>query len=365
VNLAVFRRLPSGRGDQALSAPLPAISIVIPARNEEAAIGATLDAALRQDYPRFEVIVVDDGSTDGTAAEIARRAGDPRLLAIAGAPLPAGWLGKPHALFQGAKRASGDFLLFMDADVRLAPEALRDAMACCRERGLDHLALFPGFERRGFWEEVLMPLLGVTFYMFFPSFLARLPRTGAAFGSGAFNLVRAAAYRAIGGHRLLARSVVDDVRLAMEIKAAGFRSALALGDRQVRLRMYHGRREIVLGFTKNLHSALARTPLFSLFNLTAGTVLNTLPYAWPLWAMVAPARALAPAGLTLAAAFALLLGCRAAVQLRLGYPLWPILFHPLAVAMGSWIALRSLGMAHGSGVVRWRGREYCRDETSF
>jgi glycosyltransferase involved in cell wall biosynthesis len=359
-NLIAFRRLPRGTLRER-----PRVSIVIPARNEEAAIGATLDAALAEDYPDFEVIVVDDGSTDGTAAEIGRRAGEPRLSAIAGAPLPEGWLGKPHALFQGSERATGDFLLFMDADVRLAPEALRDAVAFCGEHRLDHLALLPHFERRGFWEEVLMPLLGVAVYMLFPSFLARLPRTRAAFGSGAFNLVRATAYRQIGGHRLLARSVIDDIRLAIEVKAAGFRSAFALGDRLVRLRMYSGRSEIVEGFTKNVHSAVSRMPLFTLFNLTVGTVLNSAPFAWPLWALAAPASALAPPGLALAAGLALLLGSRAAVQLRLGYPLWPILFHPLTVAGGNWIVLRSLWMAHGAGVVRWRGREYARDETSF
>ncbi|HEV7516491.1 MAG TPA: glycosyltransferase family 2 protein [Thermoanaerobaculia bacterium] len=360
VNLALFRRLPKG-----VPAGAPKVSIVIPARNEAASIGATLEAALAQEYPHFEVIVVDDGSTDGTAVEIEQRRGDARLIAITGAPLPPGWLGKPHALFQGTERATGNFLLFMDADVRLAPEALGDAVGFSQARGLDHLALFPGFERRGFWEEVLMPLLGVTFYMFFPSFLARLPRSRAAFGSGAFNLVRATAYRAIGGHRLLARSVIDDVRLAMEVKAAGFASGLALGDHRVRLRMYCGRREIVEGFTKNLHSAVARLPLYTLFTLTVGTVLNTAPFAWPLWAVAAPASAFAPAGLALAAALLLLLGCRAAVQLRLEYPLWPIFFHPLSLGMGNWIVLRSLGVAHGAGVVRWRGREYTRDETSF
>jgi hypothetical protein len=159
--------------------------------------------------------------------------------------------------------------------------------------------------------------------------------------------------------------VIDDIRLAMELKAAGFRSAFALGDRTVRLRMYRGRAEIVEGFTKNLHAAASRMPLVTLFNLTVGTALNVVPFAWPFWALIAPASAGSPAGLALAVALVLLLGCRAAIQLRLGYPLWPIFLHPLMLAGGSWILVRSLRMAHGAGVVRWRGREYPRDGTSF
>ncbi len=361
VNLAVFRRLPRASGDRRW----PRVSIVIPARDEELAIGATVDAALAQAYPDFEVIAVDDGSTDRTGEILRQRAGDARLRVIAGAPLPAGWLGKPHALFQGSSAATGDWLLFMDADVRLAPAALADAVAFCERRGLGHLALFPHFERVGLWEEVLLPLLGMTLFCFFPSFVARSERRRAAFGSGSFNLVRADAYRAMGGHRRLARSVIDDIRLAVEVKAAGFRSDLALGDRVAAIRMYRGRREIVEGFTKNLHAVLGRLPLFSAFNLTLGTALNVAPFAWPAWALLDPAGARGPAGLALAGSLALLLACRGAVQVRLRYPLWPALLHPLTMLMGAWISLRSLGMAHGRQVVRWRGREYGKGETEF
>lgn len=362
VNMAVFRRLPRASGDRRW----PRMSIVIPARDEELSIGATVDAALGQAYPDFEVIAVDDGSTDRTGAILAARIGDPRLKVISGAPLPEGWLGKPHALFQGSSAASGEWLLFMDADVRLAPGALRDAVAFCEERGLGHLALFPRFERVGFWEEVLLPLLGLTLFSFFPSFVAlsgRLRR--AAFGSGAFNLVRADAYRAMGGHRTLARSVIDDIRLAVEVKSAGFRSTLALGDETAVIRMYRGRREIIEGFTKNLHALLTRMPVISAFNLTLGTALNVAPFAWPVWALLDPAGAFGPAGLALSGSLALLLACRGAVQVRLDYPLWPTLFHALTVLTGAWISLRSLRMAHGRKVVRWRGREYGKGETEF
>jgi hypothetical protein len=352
VNLLAFRSMPrsGAEGD------LPLASIVIPARDEERYIGATLDAALAQDYPDFEVLVVDDGSRDGTAEEIRRRTSDPRLRPLAARPLPEGWLGKTNALATGTAEARGGFLLMMDADTRLAPEALRQSVAFAEREELDHLSLVPRFERRGFWEEVLMPLLAVTFTVFTPSFLALSKRVPLAFGGGAFTLVRRSAYEAIGGHGALASSVVDDIRLALELKRAGFASRFVLGLDLARLRMYHGLREIVEGFTKNAHAVYAGREWLAALHVPAGLVVHLAPCAF----LVAPGL-----GASWGAALSLLVASRALVSLRFRYPLWPVLFQPLAALVGTAILLRSLYVAYGEGVVRWRGREYPRGMTRF
>jgi chlorobactene glucosyltransferase len=369
INLLIFHRLPSLDPPGARES-WPRVSLVIPARNEERAIGPTLDAALGQDYPHFEVIVVDDCSTDRTPVEIAARAGDPRLRPLTGTPPPPGWLGKPHALATGTALARGEFLLFIDADVRLAPETLRHAVGHCLRQGLDHLALFPHFVRKGFWEEALMPILAVTGLIYLPSFLAisrRLRRL--ALGGGAFNLVRESAYSAVGGHRKLANSVVDDVRLAMEVKRAGYASTMRLGNHLVSLRMYHGRRELVEGFTKNTHAvvpaSLRRYWIVAGLGVLVGSVLQLAPFFWLVWLALFPGEAFSSAGRTLFASFLILLATRFTVQARMGYPLWPVLAHPLMVLVSAEIQLRSLLMAHRDRVVRWREREYPHETTTF
>jgi chlorobactene glucosyltransferase len=349
VNLLAFRRLPDGNPGRA-----PRVSIVIPARNEERYLGRTLDAALRLDYPDFEVIVIDDGSTDGTAGEIEKRSG-PRLVSSKARPLEPGWLGKPNALATGAGLASGEWILFMDADIELHPRALRDAVAACERNGSDYLTLLPYFERRGFWEELLMPIVAMAAFIYLPSYLAFSRRIPLAAGGGAFGMVRRTAYESIGGHGAIKSSVVDDVRLAIELKRAGFRTMARLGLHRVRLRMYHGRREIVEGFTKNAHAAFGDSALAPVLLVVAALAIDLAPFLWPL----------ATSNAALGWALALLLSCRALVQLRLGFPLWPVFLAPLMTASSVLIVLRSLRMARQDGVVRWRGREYPRETTEF
>jgi hypothetical protein len=347
----------------------PRVTIVIPARNEEEAIGATLDAALLQDYPHLAIAVVDDCSTDGTPREILERSGDTRLRLVTGSPPPPGWLGKPHALHLGACATEGDWILFMDADVRLERTALRHAVGYAEGAQCDHVALFPFFERKGFWEEVLMPVLAQVFVIYLPSFVVLSRRyRRLALGAGAFNLVRRSAYQSIGGHQLIKNSVVDDIRLATELKRAGFRSAMKIGVHLIRIRMYHGLGEFVAGFTKNMH-AVVRAPAgakWMLVALTLGQVfiIHLAPFLWPLWLAAHSAGALST-GLPLALGLALLVVSRVAVHRRFHYPLWPILFHPLQGIILAATQIRSLLMAYGDGVVRWRGREYRREGTSF
>ena len=349
-NLVVFRRL-----EQAGDAPRSRVSIVIPARNEERYIGKTLDAALSQDYPDFEVIVVDDDSTDGTSREIEARASDPRLVPLKSRALEPGWLGKPNALATGAEGATGKWILFMDADVELHPKALEDATAACERHGWDHLALLPHFEREGFWEELLMPVIPVAAFVYLPSFLAFVRRARLAAGGGAFGLVRREAYEAIGGHDWIKNSVVDDIRLAMELKRAGFHSNARMGLHRVSLRMYHGFEEIVEGFTKNAHAGFGESILRPVIFVLLGLWVGVTPFLWPL----------VHSQTELGASLGLLLFCRALVQIRLGFPVWPIFLSPITTVVALFIVLRSLRMARHEGVVRWRGREYRRETTEF
>jgi glycosyltransferase involved in cell wall biosynthesis len=273
-------------------------------------------------------------------------------------------LGKPHALAQGASRAKGEWLLFMDADVRLAPGAIRQAVGRCESEGWDHLTLLAHFERGGFWEEVAMPLLPVFFFVFSPSYLALFRRRELAFGGGAFNLVRRRAYDAIGGHRRIANSIVDDIRLAMELKAAGFTTRTRLDRSLVSLRMYHGLREIINGFTKNAHAIWAgREGAMFVVSLLLFAI-NLVPFLWIPSLLLHP-EAFLPPRLWLGGSLVLLLLCRALVQVRQGFALWSVPLHPLAMVVGFAITVRSLYMAYGEGVVRWRGREYRRHDTSF
>lgn len=228
--------------------------MIIPARHEAANIAETVRRFLAQAYPHLEVIVVDDLSGDGTG-EIARRvaASDPRLTVVRGVEPPPGWLGKPWAMQQGARRATGDLLLFVDADVRYHPAAVR-AMVAFRERtGADLVAILPRLEMRGFWEHVLMPQLACFVFRSMPIVIANRSRVPAlAAGGGIGNLVVRRTYERSGTHEALRDAVIDDVGLARLVRKRGGTTRVALADELVAIRVYRGFREIVAGFTKNM-----------------------------------------------------------------------------------------------------------------
>ncbi len=278
---------------------------------------------------------------------------------------PPGWLGKPHALFQGAAHATGELILFADADVRYDPTAVSESVAMLEAGRIDLLALFPRLEMHGFWENVLMPYLAVS-YFFGPAFWVNsdAQRRYAA-GGGAGMLVRAAAYRAAGGHEALKTSVIDDVGLAIRVRRAGGRCRMAMADDRVRLRMYRGFREVFDGFTKNM--AYVFEGGMGVF-LAASTFFTFL--AWTLPAMTLAAAALGakvpPRDVALAAlAFGLTVAARTGMGVFLKYPAWTAVTQPLTAAVWAGITARSLVWRFVHRRVRWRGRGYDATRARF
>jgi chlorobactene glucosyltransferase len=339
--------------------PFPKVSIIIPARNEERAIAAAVGSQLAQDYPDFEVIVVNDRSTDGTGAILETLSrGNPRLRVVAGSEPPSGWLGKPHALWLGAAAAAGEVLLFADADVRYDRRCLREAASLLLEREADFLGLLPRLEAEGFWENVLMPFVIGAYYGGPGLFASRRRPRWIALGSGAGNMIRRPAYDAIGGHEALKASVIDDVALALRAKLSGLRTCAARAEDRVAVRMYRGLHEVCAGFTKNIAYAYLGWPGAILFCVTAAWfVVSLAPPAFLLLAF-AGVRA-APRDIALAAAgTALPILSRLVLAAAVGDPLWPCFAHPIMAAVWAGIGCRSLYQRVVRRRLTWRGREF-------
>ncbi|HEX8154846.1 MAG TPA: glycosyltransferase [Thermoanaerobaculia bacterium] len=348
VNLLVVRRLRSGPREG------PLVSILIPARDEERTIGRTVRAFLAQTYANLEVIVVNDRSTDTTGALLAA-IDDPRLSVVDGEESPEGWLGKPWALHQASRRARGELLLFVDADVIYEPEAVAAAVAYFRGRDVGLLALFPRFEMEGVGELSVLPMLALSAFSVLPLWLSNRTRIALlAVGGGTGNLMKRADYESAGGHEALRAAVIDDVGMARLMRRAGHRTEAVRADALVRVRMYHGLRESVDGFTKNSFAMFGNVPTALFFTL-AMVVLHLAPYL------------LAATGdaIGIATVIAIIL-TRVVLFAALGYPLWAaLLLHPVMIAIWTWILLRSTWFSGVRRRVTWRGRTYDASRTRF
>ncbi|MDW8405710.1 glycosyltransferase family 2 protein, partial [Chloroflexus sp.] len=232
----------------------PFISILIPARNEERAIRRCVSGALAQRYPHFEVIVVDDGSTDRTPAILAELAAtDSRLRVVPGRPLPPGWVGKCNACQQASDAASGEWLLFLDADTAPAPDLAAALLCHALATNGDMVTIFP-FLELGTWAErlVLPPFIALIVSIFPFERLAQPDvRPDEVLANGQCIFVRRAAYDAIGGHNAVRGEVLEDVRLGQTLRAAGFTVRGAIGMEYLAVRMYTSAAEVAEGLMKN------------------------------------------------------------------------------------------------------------------
>jgi chlorobactene glucosyltransferase len=272
------RRAPNPRDEQPL-ADGPLVSIVLPARDEARGVGRAVASHLAQTYRQIEVIVVDDESQDGTD-QIATRtaAGDPRFRLIRGEPVPDGWVGKSWACWQGARRARGEWLLFSDADVVHAPDALARCLALAIRLGRGGLTLTPGVDTGTAAERIVMPAAATLIEnVLAPGFLVRSPRSGIVMAAGAYLLVRRDVYESFNGHEGIGAHMVDDVALAQAVKRSGGLLYPADGTGLIRLRMYHDLGEMWRGWRKNAAFASAADPTRGIAPALALLVLGLAP----------------------------------------------------------------------------------------
>ena len=265
----------------------PMVSVCVPARDEERGIAACLESLLAQDYPRFEVIAVNDHSSDRTGElirELAEK--DSRLIALDGKDLPQGWLGKPFALHQAFQRSKGDILLFTDADPVFKPHALSTAISTMREKGLDALTLMPQAEFGSFWERAVQPVI----FGFIAS-LTRFRKVNStdhksAMGFGAFLMFKRSAYETIGGHEGGKADVLEDVLIAKRLKKAGLKLLVADAKQLFSIRMYYGFQEIWNGWRKNMFLAMKKSVLRALYYISMVQMFVITPYLVLIWNLV-------------------------------------------------------------------------------
>lgn len=359
----VDRPRPSVRDWDPLDATAaPLVSVIVPARNEEAHVERCLRSILGSSYPSFEVIVVDDASTDSTAAiaeGIAR--GDNRLTVLHGAALPKGWYGKPWACWQGFQAARGNVLLFTDADTVHGPALLGHAVAALETERVDLVTVFPLQELRGFWERVVQPFLFLLLWLRFggPARLNRNRNPRHAIANGQFLLTTRDAYQWVGGHRKVQQTVVEDLMLAKEYVTAGRRMLFALADQDMTTRMYASLGEIVAGWGKNVFAGMVETTGNRPLAYLATLATLALPLAFLL-----PAAAL---GAGLSVNNETLTGFGWASYIGASFVIGHILrasrvsdlhglFHPLGALATAWILLRAA--ARGTSRIEWKGRTY-------
>lgn len=258
----------------------PLVSILIPMRNEARRIGETVRSLLAQTYPRFEIILVDDQSEDGSvqAAEAVVQ-GDLRVKIIPGAPLPDGWLGKNWACYQAAQHASGELLLFSDADVRWHPQALSALVGLAQRSHADLLTCWPTQETLTWGERLTVPLMAFTILGYLPVVAVHyLPFRVFAAAMGQCLLFRKAAYEQIGGHAAVRQRVVEDMAFAYAIKAARLRLRACDANSLLQTRMYCNWLEARQGFAKNILAGHANSIWFLLFSAVFHWWLFIVPW---------------------------------------------------------------------------------------
>lgn len=331
----------------------PLVSVLVPARDEGPHIAAGLKSLLASDYPRLEIIAIDDRSRDDTGRvmdELA--AADPRLKVIHVTDLPAGWLGKNHAMHLGQQAASGEWLLFTDGDVVFQRDALRRAVRYAVAEQLDMLTLFPHMIPGDYWENAVIVFFSLAFMAGTRPAQVRNARDKSAYvGIGAFNMVRRTAYDRAGGHAQLALEILDDVRLGQMMKDHDFRCDILSAGSFVSVRWQHSLWGAIRGLEKNgfavLHFSVPRLARMTI-TLLAGIAI---PYLMPLFFHDLRASGYLATLVVMHVTYGYV-----AWKMARSYWLWPVF--PIALLLTQFAFVRSGWVTLRQGGVRWRDTFY-------
>jgi glycosyltransferase involved in cell wall biosynthesis len=361
-----------------LPAGNPRVSIIVPARNEEETIEQALNTLLALDYDNYEVIAVNDRSTDRTGeimdriaehslpstspgqafSQKARETGHPDFRSfqvVHHRELPAGWLGKTHAMWRAANRASGDWLLFTDADVLFKPDSLRRAVAYAESVSADHVVLFPQMIMKRPGEYMMIAFFQTMFMFGHRPWKVADPSTDDHMGVGAFNLVRRRVYDAVGTYERLRMEVLDDMKLGKVVKKAGFAQRNVFGGDLISIRWAKGAMGVVNNLTKNFFAVLSfqwwRT-VISAFGLA---FLNFGPF---LGVILAHGWARVPYAVALASILAIYVG----MSWRSAVPPYYFLLHPVSTTLFIYTLFRSMILTLWNDGIEWRGTKYPLEE---
>lgn len=347
-------------------ASAPKVSVCIPARNEETNIRRCVEAVLRQDYPNFEVIVLDDRSTDATLTllkEIASR--DSRLIPISGSDLPEGWAGKPHALYQASAAATGQWLCFVDADTFLEPNALSAVYAKAIETQADLFTIMTRQILGSFWERTVMPLVMTALSVGFSPRKVNDPSRRDAVANGQFIFIKRSVYDLIGGHEKIKAQIVEDKALSENVKWNGHRLVVADGMQMVSTRMYTSLATMWEGWTKNIYLGLREHPYLLLLGAFGATLALIAALFLPVWPLLGLAWYLNdggwPALVVIVEAllvWAYLVYIRSVVASEMSISRWYAFTTPLGAGVFAAMMLTSAWKVISGQGVTWRGRRY-------
>ena len=329
----------------------PQVSVIVPARNEEACLASCLESLGAQRGVDFEILVVDDHSTDRTP-EIAASFAHARshVHVIEAGPLPPGWTGKNNAVATGVRHAKGTWLLFTDADTVHLPGSLANALTEARDHGADLLSYSPEQIAVTFWEKATLPVVFAELARQYPPSKVSDPNSPAAAANGQYILIKREAYEAVGGHAALAQEILEDVALARAVKQSGRKIRFRYAADAVRTRMYRNYRQLREGWTKNL--AL----LFPNPGWLAGKTLLLwgLPWALIFWVSFSDRARRWWWGVAAALGFSILVGRLRRANFGVAMEFLGAIF---GMPMFAYLLLRSK-RAHAAGNVPWKGRTY-------